>query len=189
MQRRPSKLRFRNARFRRAFTLIELMVVVVLIGIMAAAIIPEMKGSFDEALLRSTGRDIINVCNLASSRAVGFNQCCRVKFDTQNGRYTVERQVRDGTGDDFVPLRDVSGAQGRVDPRIAVEIGPLDDETSKNDPGINRDDQPLTDAISFYSDGTADPLVIRLHDRAGFQLWLRVNPVTARIHLTETLPQ
>jgi prepilin-type N-terminal cleavage/methylation domain-containing protein len=42
----------------RAFTLIELMVVIVLIGIMTAMIIPEMKGTFEEALLRSTAREL-----------------------------------------------------------------------------------------------------------------------------------
>src|ERR1700677_2095580 len=97
---------------RRAFTLIEMMVVVVIIGIMSAMIIPEMKGSFDDALLRSTGRDLTGVIDLASSRAVGFNQRYRVKFDLQNGRYVVERQVHNGTQEDFVPLKDVSGAEG-----------------------------------------------------------------------------
>ena len=40
-----------------AFTLIELMVVIVIIGIMTAMMIPEMKGTFQDALLRSTSRE------------------------------------------------------------------------------------------------------------------------------------
>src|ERR1044071_3971705 len=48
---RTRELRAVNSRG--GFTMIELMVVVVLIAIMAAAIVPQMKGTFDDALLRS----------------------------------------------------------------------------------------------------------------------------------------
>ncbi len=126
-----------NAKSRRAFTLMEMVVVVVVIGIISAMIIPEMKGTFDDALLRSTGRELMNVFSLASSRAVSFNQSCRVQLDTQTGRYLVERQVRDGGREDFVPLKDVSGAEGRLDPRIAVEIR----QSGEDSAGNNSDDR------------------------------------------------
>jgi len=172
-------------KFRRAFTLIEMVVVVVLIGIMAAMIIPEMKGSFNDALLRSTGRDLVNVFNLASSRAVGLGQCYRVKFDTPNGRYAVERQIHDGTGTDFVPLKDVSGAEGKWDSRIAIAINPPDRSSPENDSSFNPAAENAPDSISFFPDGTADAAEIRLRDPGGFQLLLKLNPVTARVHVTE----
>jgi prepilin-type N-terminal cleavage/methylation domain-containing protein len=175
---------FQSVPQNRAFTLIEMVVVVVLIGIMAAMIIPEMKGTFDDALLRSTGRDLVNVFSLASSRAVGLGQCYRVKFDTQAGRYAVERQIHDGTGMDFVPLKD-SGAEGGLDPRIAITITPADENSPENDLGSNPADQSLPSAISFYPDGTADAMEIRLRDRDGFQLLLALNPITARVRVTE----
>ena len=180
-------MRMNNSKlkFRRAFTLIELVVVIVLIGIMAAAIIPEMKGTFGDALLRSTGRDLVNIFSFASSRAVGLGQCYRVKFDAPNGRYAVERQIHDGTGTDFVPLKDVSGAEGKVDSHIAVAISPPEESSSRNDSSPSPADQSLLDAISFYPDGTADAAEIRLRDRDGFQLLLQVNPVTARVHISE----
>src|SRR5262249_50314579 len=40
-----------------AFTLVEMMVVVVLIAILTAMIIPEMKGTYEDAFLRSTSRE------------------------------------------------------------------------------------------------------------------------------------
>jgi prepilin-type N-terminal cleavage/methylation domain-containing protein len=172
-------------KFRRAFTLIEMVVVIVLISIVAAAIIPEMKGSFNDALLRSTGRDLVNVFSFASSRAVGLGQCYRVRFDTPNGRYAVERQIHDGTGTDFVPLKDVSGAEGRLDSRIAFAIIPPEEPSSGNDLSPGPADQSLPDAISFYPDGTSDAAEIRLRDPDGFQLLLQLNPVTGRVHITE----
>lgn len=175
-----------NLKSRRAFTLIEMVVVVVLIAVMAAMIIPEMKGSFDDALLRSTSRDLINVFDLASSRAVSLNQSCRVELDTQSGRYFVEREVRGGAQDDYVPLKDVSGAEGRLDARIAVEMSPPDEASSDDNPPDNSATEPVSpSAISFYPDGTADAMEIRLRDQAGFQMVLRLNPITARVRLSE----
>jgi type II secretion system protein H len=174
-----------NLKSRRAFTLIEMVVVVVLIAVMAAMIIPEMKGSFDDALLRSTSRDLINVFDLASSRAVSLNQSCRVELDTQSGRYFVEREIRGGAQDDYVPLKDVSGAEGRLDSRIAVEMSPPDEASPDNPPDNSATEPVPPSAISFYPDGTADAMEIRLRDRAGFQMVLRLNPITARVHLSE----
>ena len=61
------------------FTLVELMVVIVIIGIMSAMIIPEMTGSYQDALLRATSRRLIDVCGLASSRAITLHQPQRVR--------------------------------------------------------------------------------------------------------------
>ena len=174
-----------NLKSRRAFTLIEMVVVVVLIAVMAAMIIPEMKGSFDDALLRSTSRDLINVFDLASSRAVSLNQSCRVELDTQSGRYFVEREVRGGVQENYVPLKDVSGAEGRLDSRIAVEMSPPDEASPDNPPDNSAPEAVSPSAISFYPDGTADAMEIRLRDQAGFQMVLRLNPITARVHLSE----
>ncbi|MGC9940736.1 MAG: GspH/FimT family pseudopilin [Verrucomicrobiota bacterium] len=168
-----------------AFTLIEMVVVVVLIGILSAMIIPEMKGTFDDGLLRSTGRDLINVFNLASSRAVSLNQLYRVTLDTQGGRYFVERQIHDGTRVDFVPLKDVSGAEGKLDSRIVIEISQPDKPSGESDVDNPVPEQNSPDAVAFYPDGTADSAEIKLRDHDGFQLTLRLNPITARVRMTE----
>jgi type II secretion system protein H len=181
------EMRLENSNLKplRAFTLIEMVVVLVLIAIMAAMIIPEMKGTFDDALLRSTGRDLINVFNLASSRAISLDQSCRVKLDMQSGRYFVERKVHDGGREDFVPLKDVSGAEGKLDPRIAIEISQPDEVSSESDSGNPATEQSPPDTVSFYPDGTADAAEIKLRDRDGFQMTLRLNPITARVRLSE----
>jgi type II secretion system protein H len=169
------------------FTLVELMVVITIIGIMTAMMIPEMRGSFQDALLRSTGRELINVFDLAYSRAVSLNQVRRVRLDENTGRYLVEKQVLQDGQDEFVPADDVPGSQGELDPRIAVEFHPPG--------GLSADEAPSatlaqagnsdTATISFYPDGTADAGSFLLRDRDGFRLLLRINPVTARVHIVE----
>src|SRR4051812_7971774 len=105
-----------------AFTLIELMIVVVLMGILAAMIVPAMKGSFEDALLKSTARRLVSAFNLAHSGAITQGQLHRVRFDKTNSRYVIERPHREGEpGVGFVPL-DGSAGIGQLDSRISIEL-------------------------------------------------------------------
>ena len=170
------------------FTLIELMVVIVLIGIMAAVIVPEMKGTYEDALLRATSRRLVDVFHLAYSRAVSLNQLHRVRFDKITGRYVIERA---GDGSGFVPTPDIPDGEGTLDRRISVEFRKQDEAPpTEDDQGMaaasedpefwNKDE-----GIAFYSDGTADAAEVVLRDRDGFRLALRINPVTARVRIVE----
>jgi prepilin-type N-terminal cleavage/methylation domain-containing protein len=175
------------------FTLIELMVVVVLIGVMAAMIIPEMKGTFEDALLRSTSRELINVFSIAGSRAVSVNQVLQVRLDRQTGQYAVLKRVREGGRESrFVPALDVPGGQGKLDTRISIQIhvpGEENTQAAAETPPAVIEGAPQgpdsENAIAFYPDGTADAREIVLRDNEGFRLGLRINPVTARVHIVE----
>ncbi len=174
------------------FTLIELMVVVTLVGILTALIIPEMKGSFQAALLRSTSRDLINVCDLTYSRAVSLNQVRRVRLEERTGRYVVEKRVVEQGGESYVPVDD-SGCSGQLNPKISLTVHRADDPDTSTpleaqSPGRSPVAGDLSEAgstIAFYPDGTADPAVIELADQDGFRVALRINPITARIHIEE----
>lgn len=163
------------------------MVVITIIGIMTALMIPEMKGSFQDALLRSTSRELINVFDLAYSRAVSLNQVRRVRLDESSGRYLVEKQVQENGQENFIPADDVPGNQGRLDSRIAVEfhpaVEPSEENTSAATPVSGSSSGEAT--IAFYPDGTADAGAVLLRDRQGFRLLLEINPVTARVHVVE----
>lgn len=179
---RPSRARSTG------FTLIELMVVITIIGIMTALMIPEMKGSYQDALLRSTSRELINVFDLAYSRAVSLNQVRRVRLDEMTGRYLVEKQVQENGQENFVPADDVPGNHGQLDSRIAVEFHPADEPSPEESATAAA---PVTEnstgeaVIAFYPDGTADAGAVLLRDRQGFRLILQINPVTARVHIVE----
>lgn len=181
----------RPSRMHSGFTLIELMVVIVIIGIMTALMIPEMKGSFQDALLRSTSRELINVFDLAYSRAVSLNQIRLVSLDESTGRYLVEKQVYHDGQEDIVPADDVPGYKGQVDKRIALEFhqqaetAPEENATTATSATSTLGNSSGPATIAFYPDGTADAGAILLRDREGFQLLLQINPVTAHVHVVE----
>ena len=180
-----------NGRSRVGFTLVELMVVVVIISIMSAMIVAEMHGTFQDALLRSTSRELASAFSVASSRAVSVNRPHRVRIDQVTHQYVLERSARGGT--DFFPVRDIPNSHGKLDPRITVNIvntgmDSLDDagQTPKEDSGTPGGVPSFgpEEAVTFYPDGTADAREIELADRDGFRLSLRINPITARVQIT-----
>jgi len=195
------------------------MVVIALIGILTAVIMPEMKGTYEDALLRSTSRKLVDVFSLAAGRAVSLNKTVRVRIDKRSGRYVIEERLRAGrVEDEFAPIKDTPDSEGELDQRISFTIRPLmataaspatGEDASGSQPA---EEQPLrhydtdgsgdqdtapslpmggfepsaSDAtVVFFPDGTADALEILLRDRLGFQLALRVNPVTARVRIAD----
>lgn len=176
------------------FTLVELMVVIALIGVMTAMILPEMRGTYSDAVLRAGSRDLISVCSIAASRAVSFNQAHRVRIDPGTRRFQVERRAGRSTGAAaFVPVREVSGCDGRLDDRIEVRVvgqGPSAPAPAEagEDVGPGAGSVGPGGEVGFYPDGTADAVEILLRDREGFRLTLRVNPITARVTVVSNPP-
>lgn len=166
------------------------MIVLALIGILSALIVPEMKGTFEDSLLRSTSRDLVNIFSIAASRAVSQNQLHRVRLDTKTGRYVIEKRVREtAQGDEFVPIKDDSESEGRLDTRISIQIHTLEEppadspETSAPIPDRTTETGQQIDSVSFYPDGTADRAELLLRDRQGFRLALVINPITSRVKI------
>lgn len=175
-----------------AFTLMELIVVVVIIGIMTVAIVAEMKGTFEDALLRSSARKVVGAASLAHSQSVTAYRPHRLLFDTATGRYRIEewRSDPDGEGHGFRAIPHLPGAEGDLDPRISLEIrkaGEESDAAELNRPQLTTEppgsaSAPLT--VLFQPDGTAERAEIHLRDRTGAGLALRLNPMTSRIRIS-----
>ena len=188
-------VRFPNQKQLKAFTLIELVVVCMLIVILAAVILPEMRGSYQGSLLRATGRKLMDCFDLAYSQAVSQDQTDRVRLDVRNGKYAVEKRLDTQTQgqEDFEPIKDVPDAQGDLDSRISYEVRDASEDStnaaveSPSAETMSRDTSKSEpdDVISFFSDGTADNREVILRDQEGFGLALRLNPITARVKVVE----
>lgn len=185
-----------HARTLTAFTLLELMVVTVVIGIATALILPQMRGTFEDMLLRSTGRTLVSAFALASSQAITINRPHRVLLDSAQGRYWIERAAHnreEGTG--FVRVDGIPRAKGELDKRIRIQVGRTHEDPAEAPAeelfGRAEANPRLTtaQAITFYADGTAEPKEVLLRDRDGFGLALRINPTTARVRIVTVARQ
>lgn len=175
------------------FTLVELMVVVVLIAVLSGVMVAEMRGTFEDALLRSTARELMSVCALASSRSITSLQPHTVVIEPREGRYAIERMVRDEEfGATARTVRDVHGGEGQLDERIMVTVRdpakPMEEEEeTRAESKGGEHTRPGT--ITFYADGTADAREISLTDRQGFELKLQINPITSRVRVVDAMEE
>src|SRR6185369_1411828 len=147
---------------------------VVIIGILVALVIPEMKGTYEHAVLRSSARKLADVLSLANSQAVTANRKHIVRIDTRQRKYALEAASGNGEA-----LRvDMPGADGEIDQNVMVNVVAREaDPVDAGQPSARNGEEAGGDAISFYADGTADANDILLQDRQGFRLLLRINPI------------
>lgn len=183
-----------------AFTLIELMIVLVLIGIVTAVILPEMRGTYEDALLRSTARSIVEASRFAHSRSVARNAPYRMRLDMDAGRYRIEpvgameggNHLASRSAPSVAENRNTGLIEGKLDDRVRVEIRPSTRYAfaEDKDEAVARPLAPepagtVPNSVTFYPDGTADAMEFHLRDRTGVGLALQVHPVTARIRIVE----
>lgn len=180
-------------RCRRAFTLVELMVVIVLISIFSALILPEMAGSYQDAKLKATARQLITLCSFANSQAISLNEPQRIRFDLRARRYRLERTGGlSGTSTNRSATSAGIRTEGEWDEGIRLEIRDLP-KAEAAVPGESRAEpvpargapESPSNTLLFRADGTTEARQITLEDRAGFRLALQLNPTTARIRIGE----
>lgn len=176
-------------RDRLGFTLLELMVVLLLMGILTAAVVPTLRGTLEAEILHAQSRRLIGAIDLAYSGAVTLGQPHRLRLNPREQRFFVEARLLGADGHaEFVAIPYSSGSAGVIDSRIAITREPAEgpsESGSRERTPAPEDPSALevTEPITFYPDGTADAAVLVLQDPQGFRQALRINPVTARVEV------
>ncbi len=149
---RHSPPEIRRRKFRRAFTLIEIMIVVGIIGLVAAMGMPAINKSLQKEGMRKAVSDVQDVFFSAREKAILTNQKVAAVFYPRDRRFGVEGSP---AGDSGTVVNAHSGKTMVATLPDGVEFGMLD---------IFRQDYVQSDwaKIFFNADGTCDEAVIVL---------------------------
>ena len=172
---------------RSGFTLVELMVVIVVLGILTAMIVPQFGGTYQDALLRGHGRQLLEAAGLAYSQALTTGKAQRLRLDPGRGRFWLEARGEDG-GREFHPAPGLPAGEGEIDRRISLEVREVRYRTgSREEPRPEREGGEPGDieSVTFRPDGTAQAREIVLRDLDGFSLAVRIDATTSRARVVE----
>ena len=154
------------------FTLIELMVVVVVLGVMMGLVIPRL-GDMGEANLKRSARHLTGMIKFLRDEAQAKKAVYRIRFDIQGNRYWAE---------ELTVLSDRTREFKRLQVAMAND-GNLAGQTSFRD--VHVGSHPDDPYILFTPDGWVEPALIHLRNGDDKPFTLIVKPLTGNTQLHE----
>lgn len=137
---------------RGGFSLFELLLVLAIMGMLAALVLPALPGALESARFRGSAGEVRAALTLARTLAVSEARNRSVTFDLDRGEYGIDGDVRKWVLPEGVRV-------------VAVRIGDAAAER-----GIMR--------VRFYPDGSADEAEVAISSSVGGRLRIRVDPLT-----------
>ncbi len=157
---------------KRGFTLIELMIVIVVIGVMLSLVIPRL-GEIGEANLKRSVRHLTGMIRFLRDESQARKAVYRLRFDIQGGRYWAEVMTLTSEQTvEFKPLHSVVGSEGSLSGQT----------TFRDVQAAGHPDDPY---IQFTPDGWVENAVIHLRDGDDRDFTLLVNPLMGTTDLRE----
>ena len=154
----------------KGFTLIELTIVIVILGVMLSLIIPRL-GELGEANLKRSARRLTSTIRFLKDESQARKAVFRLRFDVHEGRYWTE--VMTQTADQTLEFKRYSSEMGSE--------GSLSGQTTFRDVRVgSHPDDPY---IQFTPDGWVEQAFIYLRDGSGRDFTLLVKPLSGDTEL------
>jgi prepilin-type N-terminal cleavage/methylation domain-containing protein len=167
-----SRVKGQGATEDKGFTLIELTVIIVILGIMLTLIIPRL-GEFGEANLKRSARHLTGMVRFLKDESQARKDTYRLQFDIPAGHYWTEV---------WTPLSDKTAEFRRFQSEMGSE-GILSGNTTFQD--IKVSSHPDEAYIEFTPDGWVESAYIHIKDSDGKPFTLIVKPLTGDTELRE----
>lgn len=186
----------RHRRAHGGFTLLEILLVVVIVGVAAAVAMPMFARSFRGAKLRNSVRLVLTVHRHAQTKAVLGQRYTAILFDTRKGTLEMVDQGQAGEKKDlfFGTVGTESGAppaqMGAVTTGAEAQAGETPDLKPvlerRLEEGVTirsfRGGQDIEDIhyVSYYPNGMCEAYQLELGDDEGRTVRIRVDAVTGK---------
>ncbi|MBN1554206.1 MAG: prepilin-type N-terminal cleavage/methylation domain-containing protein [Phycisphaerae bacterium] len=146
-------------RRKKAFTLIELIVVIVLVAVLAGMVAPRLRGAGRGASLRAAAWRVFVAAQYAHDFAATRRRVCRLELDPDTGRFQLIAQADpEHRPDEYKPLE---GGPGRAEQLEApLRFALVRAESSQ--PGENGETNG--NRVTFYPSGRSDAAIVQITD-------------------------
>lgn len=184
-------------RRRFGFTLLEIMIVIVIMGALAAVAMPRMKGTYYGFRIRKAGRDVAGLLRYARNAAVLREKPCEVQFDPEKDTYQLF--LFDDQGERIDPTKTRSSRSSWRKKADSQEFVIGDDAS-----GVRRlpagvhfvtiysmaslsDDTKLPRVV-YYADGSATAATLAIQDDHDLTISVQVYSTTGMTRVDKGLP-
>jgi prepilin-type N-terminal cleavage/methylation domain-containing protein len=176
-----------SPRGRRAFTLVELIVVMVLLLTVASLVAPRMASFFKGRALSGEAQRVLSLLHYARSQAAAEAVPVVVWFDPARSTYGVE------PAPGFSGLGEVRRLEFTLEPSLRLEVAVAGESVVSEQDDERLGLSPDRPAIRFNPDGFPDPaapprVVLRQDDGGALELALTVNRLGYEIRTPDARP-
>jgi prepilin-type N-terminal cleavage/methylation domain-containing protein len=163
-------------RARRGFTLIELVLVMLVLCIIMAMAVPQLRGFMSSSAARDTATQVVAMAHYARAKAASDAVVYRLSIDEANGKYSLSKDAADGTGN-FTDLGTDFSQVFELPTGMKVTVERLNSAVPTRSSASNGE-------IDFRPDGTSDPVVIHLTDAKGNETLIAAPAPTEPFRIT-----